>query len=293
MTTLSPLLILNNGVQMPALGLGVFQSAPDDTVDAVTAAIADGYRLVDTAAAYGNEKEVGQGIRQSGIDRSEMFVTTKLWVSDYGYDQTLAAFDTSLDKLGLDYLDLYLLHWPLPSAPHLTVGSYKAAEKLLADGRIRAIGVCNHSPENLGSLIAATDTIPAVNQVELHPYFTQQEVREADTRRGVITQSWSPIGGVNVYSASDPATAKNLLADPRINTIAAKYEKTSAQVIIRWHLQHGLSVIPKSVKTARITENFDVFDFALTSDEITAIDNLDTGTRGGPDPQTVDQSTFA
>ena len=179
MTAKSPLITLNNGVQMPALGLGVFLSPPEQTADAVQTAIADGYRLIDTAAAYGNERQVGEGIRRSGINRSEMFVTTKLWLTNYGYESTLRAFDVSLRKLGLEYLDLYLLHWPVPSDFETTVASYRAAEKLLADGRVRAIGVSNFSAKHLENLMAGTKVIPAVNQVELHPFFIQQELRDA------------------------------------------------------------------------------------------------------------------
>ncbi|MGW0581077.1 aldo/keto reductase [Streptomyces sp. NPDC002920] len=284
MTARSPLLKLNNGVEMPALGLGVYQSSPQETAAAVSTAIGDGYRLIDTAAGYQNEKEVGDGIVRSGADRGELFVTTKLWTADYGYDSTLRAFDTSLTKLGLDYLDLYLLHWPKPSAFDATVASYKAAEKLLADGRVRAIGVCNHNPDHLQNLLDRTDVVPAVNQVELHPYFIQSEVREANARHGIVTQSWSPIGGVNVYMAADPNAVKNPLRDPAVTELATRYGKTPAQVILRWHLEHGLSAIPKSVKAHRIAENIDLFDFALTPDDVAAIDALDTGVRGGPDP---------
>ncbi|WP_431904627.1 aldo/keto reductase [Amycolatopsis thermoflava] len=284
MTGKSPMITLNNGVQMPALGLGVFQASVDETADAVVSALQSGYRLIDTAAAYGNEREVGEGVAASGVDRSEVFVTTKLWLDDYGYDSALRAFDTSLAKLGLEYLDLYLLHWPVPSTFERTVASYRAAEKLLADGRVRAIGVCNHNPDHLHDLIDRTEVVPAVNQVELHPYFIQQAVREANTEYGVVTQSWSPLGGVNVYWDGGRKAADNPLAHPVITEIAARYGKMPAQVILRWHLQHGLSAIPKSVKAHRIAENFDVFDFRLTADEVAAIDAIDTGERGGPDP---------
>ncbi|GLU50190.1 aldo/keto reductase [Nocardiopsis ansamitocini] len=293
MTEQSPFLTLNNGVEMPALGLGVYQSTPEETVPAVETALKDGYRLIDTAAAYGNEKEVGEGIRRSGVARDDIFVTTKLWLTDYGYDSALNAFDISLAKLGLDYLDLYLLHWPAPAVLDATVDSYRAAEKLLADGRVRAIGVCNHGPGHLANLVERTSVVPAVNQVELHPFFTQQEVRDFDTRHDVITQSWSPIGGVNVYSAADPHAAKNPLRHRTIVDIADGHGKTPAQIVLRWHIQHGLSPIPKSVKAHRIAENFDVFDFVLPPDEVAAIDALDTGVRGGPDPDEVGPDTFS
>ena len=200
-TAKSPMYKLNNGIEMPALGLGVFHSEPEKTLDAVRSAIADGYRLIDTAAAYMNEQQVGEGVRSSGISREEIFVTTKLWITDYGYDQTLHAFDRSLRKLGFDFLDLYLLHWPVPSAFETTVNSYRAAMKLLAEGRVRAIGVCNFRANDLDKLIEQTGHVPAVNQVELHPFFNQGELRKADRKYGIITQAWSPIGGVKRYGA--------------------------------------------------------------------------------------------
>jgi len=286
------LLTLNNGVRMPALGLGVYRSTPDQTFGAVQAALASGYRLIDSAAAYLNEREVGEAVRKSGIDRSAVFVTTKLWISDYGYDRALRAFDASQRKLGLEYVDLYLLHWPVPTDFEGTVQSYKAAEKLLEGGRARAIGVCNFSPTHLDSLVARVSVVPAVNQVELHPFFTQRAVREANARHGVVTQSWSPIGGVNVYMPKDPTAVKNPLEHPVITKLAAKYGKTAAQVVLRWHIEHRLSAIPKSVRPERIKENIAVFDFALTPDEVAAVDALDTGVRGGPDPELVNTKLF-
>ncbi|MFC4030049.1 aldo/keto reductase [Streptomyces polygonati] len=292
MTGKSPTITLNNGVRMPALGLGVYQSTPQDTAAAVATALRGGYRLIDTAAAYFNEKEVGEGIARSGVDRDEVFVTTKLWLTDYGYDSTLRAFDTSLANLGLDHLDLYLLHWPVPSSFDETAASYRAAEKLLADGRVRAIGVCNHKPEHLRRLIDRSGVIPAVNQVELHPYFTQRALREADAELGVVTQAWSPLGGVNLYWEDRRNAARNPLDHPTVTAIAARYGRTPAQVVLRWHLEHGLSAIPKSVRPQRIAENFDVFDFALTADEVAAVDAIDTGLRGGPDPDAVRLGDF-
>jgi diketogulonate reductase-like aldo/keto reductase len=287
-----PLITLNNGVKMPALGLGVYQSPPEQTVTAVEAALSTGYRLIDTAAAYLNEREVGEGIRRSGIDRSEVFVTTKLWMSDYGCDRTLRAFGISQRKLGLDYVDLYLLHWPVPTDFETTVASYKAAEKLLVEGRVRAVGVSNFSPRDLDGLIARTTVVPAVNQVELHPFFTQRAVREADAAHGIVTQAWSPIGGVNRYVPKDATAVKNPLEHPTVVRVAAKYGKTPAQVVLRWHVEHGVSAIPKSVRPERIAGNFDIFDFSLTPDEVAAIDALDTGIRGGPDPEQVNPQMF-
>jgi diketogulonate reductase-like aldo/keto reductase len=289
--TTIPTLQLNNGVQVPALGLGVFQSPPEETVTAVEAALAEGYRLIDTAAAYGNEREVGEGIRRSGVARGEVFITTKLWISDYGYDAALRGFDASLRRLGVDYVDLYLLHQPVPTDFESTVGAYKAAETALSEGRARAIGVSNHSQQHLRNLIERTDVVPAVNQVELHPYFTQPALREAHAELGIATQCWSPIGGVLVYMPGDAGSGRSPLEDPTITALAAKYDKTPAQVILRWHLEHGFCAIPKSVKPYRIAENFDVFDFTLAPGEVAAIDALDTGERGGPDPELLNRET--
>jgi diketogulonate reductase-like aldo/keto reductase len=289
-TATTPTLELNNGVQTPALGLGVFQSPPAETVTAVETALADGYRLIDTAAAYGNEREVGEGIRRSGVDRGDVFITTKLWISDYGYDSALVGFDASLRRLGVDYVDTYLLHQPVPTDFEATIGAYKAAEKMLADGRARAIGVSNFSAHHLRELIDCTDVVPAVNQVELHPYFTQSALREIHAELGIVTQAWSPLGGVLVYVPRSDET-RGPLTDPVITDLAAKYGKTPAQVVLRWHLEHGFCAIPKSVKPHRIAENFDVFDFALAPDEVAAIDALNTGVRGGPDPELLNRET--
>jgi diketogulonate reductase-like aldo/keto reductase len=277
---------------MPALGLGVFRSEPEKTVAAVKSAINAGYRLIDTAAVYLNEEQVGEGIQSSDIAREDIFVTTKLWMSDYGYDQTLRAFDKSLRKLRMDVLDLYLLHWPVPSAFENTVNSYSAAMKLLADGRVRAIGVCNFSPRDLAKLIEQTGHIPAVNQLELHPFFSQRELRRAGVRQGIVTQAWSPIGGVNRYGMNAPKNAPDLLSHPTLVALAERYGKTTAQIVLRWHIELGNSPIPKSVRPGRILENIDIFDFTLTSDDMKAIDALDTGKRGGPDPEQVTPDTF-
>lgn len=286
-----PLLELNNGVEMPALGLGVYQSGPEETVAAVKAALDDGYRMIDTAAAYMNEEQVGQGIRESGVPREDVFVQTKLWMSDYGYDRTLHAFDRSLRKLGLDYIDLYLLHWPVPKQFDATIESWKAAERLLADGRVRAIGMCNSSPADLGALAERTDTVPAVDQVELHPFFAQPELQRSNREMGIVTQAWSPIGGVKRY-AGDGDAAGDPLQNEVVKGLAEKYGKTPAQVVLRWHIELGHSVIPKSVHAQRIHENGDIFDFALTADEVAAIGALDTGERGGPDPAEVTSQMF-
>jgi diketogulonate reductase-like aldo/keto reductase len=282
---------LNNGITMPGLGLGVFQSPPEETLTAVETALRGGYRLIDTAAAYDNEREVGEGIRRSGVDRDEIFVTTKLWISDYGYDSAQVGFDASLRRLGLDHVDLYLLHQPVPTHFDDTIAAYKAAEKMLAAGRTRAIGVSNFSTQHLRTLIDRTDIVPAVNQVELHPYFTQPDLREVHAELGIVTQAWSPIGGVLVY-VPGADESRGPLTDPVITDLAAKYGKTAAQVVLRWHLEHGFCAIPKSVKPHRIAENFDVFDFSLTAEEVAAIDALDKGVRGGPDPEQLSMETY-
>src|SRR4051812_8528168 len=272
---------LNSGVDMPSVGLGVFQSSPEDTVRAVTAALAAGYRLIDTAAAYRNEAQVGEGIRRSGVARDAIFVETKLWMTDYGYDEALRAFDRSMGKLGLETLDLYLLHWPMPTKFERTAQAWRAAERLLAEGRTRAIGVSNFSPQDLADLIARSDVVPAVNQVELHPYFAQRELRAAHRRLGIVTQAWSPIGGIARYAAK-AGESKDPLTDPVVKDLATKHGKTPAQIVLRWHLEHGVAVVPKSVRVERIEENFAVFDFRLTPEEVAAIDLLDVGARGGP-----------
>ena len=264
MTTTIPTITLNNGVEMPALGLGVFQTPPDETIGAVEAALAVGYQHIDTAAAYGNEREVGEGIRRSGLDRSDVFVETKVWISDYGYDETLHAFEKGAGKLGVEQIDLLILHQPLPTEFARTIAAYKALETLLGAGKVRAIGVSNFLPEYLESLLTQVDVIPAVNQIELHPYFTQVETRELNARHGILTQAWSPIGGITSYREGVP---KRTFDDPTILGIADAYGKTAAQVMLRWHVQEGRSAIPKSVRPDRIAENFDVFDFELSDAE--------------------------
>ena len=288
MTTV-PLLTLNNGVQIPALGLGVFQTPPDQTTTAVESALATGYRHIDTAAAYGNEREVGEAIRRSGLDRSEVFVETKVWISDYGYDETLHAFDKSAGKLGIDRIDLLILHQALPGEFALTVDAYRALEKLLAAGLVRAIGVSNFMPDHLARLLESTSVVPAVNQIEVHPYFRQSPVLAVDTEHGILSQAWSPIGGITFYRDGSRGST---LEDPTIGGIAEAHGRTPAQVMLRWHLQQGRQVIPKSVTPSRIAENFAVFDFELTADELAAIDALDTGIRGGPAPEQITRESF-
>jgi diketogulonate reductase-like aldo/keto reductase len=279
---------LNNGVEMPAVGFGVFQTPPEETRSAVEAALAAGYRHIDTAAAYGNERQVGEAVRSSGMDRAEVFLETKIWISDYGYDQTLHAFGKSAGKLGAGQIDLLILHQALPSRFDLTREAYRALETLLADGRVRAIGVSNFMPGYLDALLERAAVIPAVNQVEVHPYFTQPAVQAADSARGILPQAWSPIGGITSYRGTGTST----FDDPAIAAIAAAHGKTPAQVMIRWHLQEGRSAIPKSVRPERIAENFDVFDFELTTAELKVLDTLDTGVRGGPEPDQITLENF-
>jgi diketogulonate reductase-like aldo/keto reductase len=287
--TAPPSLTLNNGVELPVIGLGVFQTPPDETVAAVEAALEVGYRHIDTAAAYGNEREVGDAIRRSALDRGDVFIETKVWISDYGYDETLHAFEKSAAKLHVEQIDLLILHQPLPSKFERTIAAYKALEKLLSDGKVRAIGVSNFLPEYLESLLEQVDVVPAVNQIELHPYFTQVETRELNARHGILTQAWSPIGGITAYRDTMP---KRTFDDPTILEIGDAHGKTAAQVMLRWHLQEGRSAIPKSVRRERIAENFDVFDFELSDTELAAIDDLDTGVRGGPEPADVNLENF-
>lgn len=287
-TTRPHAVTLNNGVQLPTLGLGVFQSPPVETAGAVEAALTAGYRLIDTAAAYFNEREVGEGIRRSGVPRDEIFIETKVWISDYGYDATLHAFEKSTYKLGVEHLDLLLLHQPLPSAFDRTLDAYRALESLLADGRVRAIGVSNFMPEHLDRLLAETTIVPAVNQIEVHPYFQQRPLQRVHDQHSIATQAWSPIGGITSYTGMEQRT----FDDPTLLEIAHRHDKSSAQVMLRWHLQQGRSAIPKSIRPERIAENFGVFDFELTREELAAIIALDAGVRGGPDPDTITLEKF-
>ena len=289
----SPLLVLNNGVRMPALGLGVFLAPADQAAGAVSTAIQNGYRLIDTASAYLNERAVGEGVRNSGVARDDLFITTKLWPGQYGYDEAMRGFDGSLSRLGLDYINLYLLHWPVPTNFAATVQAYKAIDKLRADGRIRAIGVCNFLPQHLQKLHEETGLVPALNQIELNPFYTQPETRAAHAERGIVTQAWAPIGGTYLRNKNAVTNgADTPLTHSLITGLADTYGKTPAQVIIRWHLDHGFSAIPKSVHTERIVENFDVFDFALTAEEIARIDALDTGVRAGGNPETFTADSY-
>lgn len=291
MTTI-PDITLNNGVELPAIGLGVYRSSADDTVKAVKAALKTGYRMIDTAAAYRNEEQVGEGIRASGVGRADIFLQTKLWISDYGFDAALHAFDRSTRKLGFETVDLYLLHQPMPAEFKRTISAWKAAERLLFEGRVRAIGVSNFSTDHLDRLMTATDIVPAINQVEVHPFFTQKNLIAAHKRFGIATQAWSPIGGVQRYWGDDKTPEDDPLTNPVVTALAEKHGKSPAQIVLRWQIDLGHSVIPKSVHENRIGENLDVLDFQLTAEEIASIDTLDTGKRGGPDPESIDTKTY-
>jgi 2,5-diketo-D-gluconate reductase A len=261
------------GVEIPQLGFGVFQVPAADTAEVATRALLAGYRHLDTAAAYGNEAGVGQAIRAAGLDRGEVFVTTKCFNDDHGYEQARHAANASLERLGFDYIDLYLIHWPVPAHDRY-VETWRAFVELRDEGKVRSIGVSNFNPPHLARLIEETGTTPAVNQVELHPRFQQAGLRRVHADLGIVTEAWSPLAQGAV------------LDDPTITRVAAAHEKTPAQVVIRWHLQLGNVVIPKSVTPERIAANFDVFDFELGPDEMAAIEALDAGERQGPDPET-------
>ncbi|RJS46574.1 aldo/keto reductase [Nocardioides cavernaquae] len=266
-----PTVTLNNGVTMPQLGFGVFQVPDDETAAAVTTALQAGYRSIDTAAIYGNEAGVGRAIADSGISREELFLTSKVWNADQGYDATLRAYDASLALLGTDHLDLYLIHWPTPRK-ELFVDTWRALEQIYADGRVRAIGVSNFEPEHLRQVVEAGSVVPAVNQVELHPAFQNRDVAAADAAHGILTEAWSPLAQGAV------------LGEAMVTELATRHGKTPAQVILRWHLQQGRIVIPKSVTPSRIAENIDLFDFSLTDEELAAIDSLENDGRTGPHP---------
>jgi len=276
---------LNNGVELPPLGFGVFQTPPEETRNAVAAALDTGYRHIDTAASYGNEREVGDAVAASAVGRAGVFLETKIWISDYGYEQTLHGFEKSAGKLGVDQIDLLILHQPLPTSFDRTLEAYRALEQLLEGGKVRAIGVSNFMVDHLTKLLEKANVIPAVNQIELHPYFQQREVQALHAEHGILTQAWSPIGGITFYREGGAHTST--LQDAVILRIAQAHAKSPAQVMLRWHLQQGRSAIPKSTKPHRIAENFDVFDFQLTADELAAIDALDTDKRGGPEPADI------
>jgi 2,5-diketo-D-gluconate reductase A len=272
-TTSVPAVALHDGVEIPQLGFGVFQVPPRDTQEAVSQALAVGYRHIDTAAAYGNEAQVGDAIRAYGLDRGEVFITTKCFNDDHGYEEAKRAFRASFERLALDYVDLYLIHWPVPTHDRY-VETWRAFIDLRAEGLVRSIGVSNFLPAHLERVVAETGETPAINQVELHPYFQQIELRREHERLGIITEAYSPLAQGLV------------LADPTIVAIAQAHSRTPSQVVIRWHLQIGNVVIPKSVTPERISQNFEVFDFELTGAEVEAINGLDAGRRIGPDPAT-------
>ncbi|MGW0683802.1 aldo/keto reductase [Streptomyces sp. NPDC002754] len=268
----TPEVTLNNGVTMPQLGFGVFQVPDDEAHAAVTSALEAGYRSIDTAALYENEKGTGRAIADFGLAREDVFVTTKLWNTEQGRDNALRAFDASLERLGMDYVDLYLIHWPVPSRDKY-VETWQAFEEILAGGRARAIGVSNFLPEHLDRLAAETSVGPAVNQIELHPRLQQSELRAYDAEHGIATEAWSPLGRGN-----------GVLDDEIVTALARKHERSPAQIVLRWHLQLGNVVIPKSVTPARVRENIAVFDFELAADDMAALAGLETGERVGPDP---------
>jgi diketogulonate reductase-like aldo/keto reductase len=266
-----PAVKLNNGIEMPRIGFGVFRVPEDETVAAVLDAIEAGYRSIDTASLYGNEAGVGRAVAASGLPRGQLFVTTKLWNDDQGYRAAFDAFDRSLARLGLEYVDLYLIHWPVP-AKGAYLDTWRALEEIHASGRARAIGVSNFQPWHLQPILDRRGVVPAVNQIELHPGLQQEQVRAFDRAHGIVTEAWSPLARGDV------------LADPVITGLARRYAKTPAQIVLRWHVELGNVVIPKSVTPSRIRENIDIFDFALSADDLAAIRALDRGARTGPDP---------
>ncbi|WP_422480339.1 aldo/keto reductase [Pleomorphochaeta sp. DL1XJH-081] len=266
-------IMLNNGVAMPGLGLGVFKVGDGSpVVAAIKSALRAGYRAIDTAAVYGNEDGVGQALRETDIPREEIFVTSKVWNADQGYDATLKAFDASLERLGLSYLDLYLIHWPVAGK---YVETWRALTDLYKEGRVRAIGVSNFHVHHLKDILDASDVIPAVNQVECHPLLNQKEIRDFCQMNNIVLEAWSPLmkGNLNL---------------PVLEELAKTYQKTPAQIVLRWHLQHGVVIIPKSVHDHRIKENAQIFDFSLSSADMDAIDALNEGKRFGPDPDNFD-----
>jgi diketogulonate reductase-like aldo/keto reductase len=281
-TSIVPNITLNDGRTVPQLGFGMWLMKPEDVTLSIATALDAGYRHIDTAWAYHNERELGAALRESGFSRHELFITTKLWNSEHGYDKALKALDTSLELLGLDYVDLFLIHWPLPMFDKY-VDTWKALIALQKSGKAKSIGVSNFNINHLERIIGETGVVPAVNQVELHPDFAQKPLRDFHKKHGIVTEAWSPLGGI-----WKPATGVPVLQSEVVAGIAAKYGKTPAQVIIRWHIQNGIVVFPKSSTPARIRENFDVFNFTLDSSDIAALDTLDTNNRLGPDPEKLD-----
>ncbi|MEH7373978.1 aldo/keto reductase [Neobacillus drentensis] len=272
-TNLKDTTTLSNGVKMPWVGLGVFKvTEGEEVIQSVKAAIQNGYISIDTAAIYGNEEGVGQAIKDSGVPREDLFITTKLWNSEQGYESTLKAFETSLTKLGLDYLDLYLIHWPGKDKYKET---WKAFEKLYKEGRVRAIGVSNFQVHHLEDLISSAEIKPMVNQVEFHPHLTQKELLAFCKNEGIQLEAWSPL------------KQGKLLSEPVLEDLAHKYNKSVAQVILRWDLQHGVVTIPKSIKEHRIIENADIFDFELSTEDMDKIDGLNQDSRAGSHPDTM------
>lgn len=271
-TTLHPpVLVQNDGLPIPQIGLGIYGPDDNEAAGAVVSALASGYRSIDTAAFYLNEAGVGEGLRRSGIPREEVHVTTKVWGDDHGYDEALAAFDRSLSSLGLEYVDLYLIHWPLPAKDRY-VETWRALERILRDGRAKSIGVSNFQPHHLERLFADTEIRPVVNQIELHPGFQNEAVREFNAEQGILTQAWSPLGRGRVFENAD------------LRKIAQKHSRSVAQIVVRWHVELGNVVIPKSVTPERMKENLNVFDFALDEDDHRTIRNLETGARTGDNP---------
>lgn len=283
MSTDLPTIELNSGALIPQLGLGVWQADDADTEHAVRYAVGTaGYRHVDTAAAYGNEAAVGRALTASGVDRSEVFVTTKLWNADHGHDRALAAIDASLARLRLERVDLYLIHWPLQDRDRM-IDTWRALIEIRDAGKATSIGVSNFEPHHLAAIVDATGVTPAVNQVELHPRLAQREVRAFCAGHGIAIEAWSPLGGSGQGWGST-STPNTLLTDPTLAAIADRHGRSTAQVLIRWHLQHGIVAIPKSVHEARITQNIEVLDFELDADDLATIDRLDTGERVGAHP---------
>lgn len=269
-----PYVQLNDGHRIPQLGLGTWQTPNADAPALVQTALQLGYRHIDTAAIYGNERGIGEGLARAGVPRDELFVTTKLWNDRQGHDETLKAFDESLQRLGLDYVDLYLVHWPCPQRNQF-VDSWKAMLRLRDEGRIRSVGVSNFREDDIEAVIMVTGVVPAVNQIEVHPWLQQRALRELGTYKGIATEAWSPL-----------AQGGELLADPLIREIADRHGKTPAQVVLRWHVQLGSIVFPKSANPARIQENAAIFDFQLDEADLQRIASLDRGQRLGPDPET-------